>query len=292
MQNPIEFSKKSRRAVLIFVGLFACVVLFPRVFFLLKDEPRIAFNQTDFEKKQFANAQFEKRKYAQKEKKKSKFSAPTSKFDPNQYQVKDWMKLGLSEKQANVVLSFGKRKFYSNEDLKRVFVINEELFSLLKDSTIYPDKNQNYTNPFIEKKEVENKKVSIEINDASEEDLMKIKGIGSFFAKNIIKRRTELGGFINKDQLLEVWKMDAEKLDGIREFIEVNPTKIKKINLNSATAEELKNHPYIRTWNIANSIVKLRMQTGGKFNAVQDIRKSVLISDDIYEKLKPYLIIE
>ena len=292
MQNPIEFSKKSRRAVLIFVGLFVCVVLFPRVFFLLKDEPRIAFHQTDFEKTQFANAQFEKRKYARKEKRKSKFSVPSSKFDPNEYQVKDWMKLGLSEKQANVVLSFGKRKFYSNEDLKRVFVINEELFALLKDSTFYPEKGQNYGNSFTEKKEVESKKISIEINDATEEDLMKIKGIGSFFAKNIIKRRTELGGFIHKDQLLEVWKMDVEKLDGIKEFIEVNPSKIKKINLNTATAEELKNHPYIRTWNIANSIVKLRTQAGGKFNSVQDIRKSVLISDDIYERLKPYLMVE
>jgi competence ComEA-like helix-hairpin-helix protein len=285
MQNPIEFSKKSRRAVLIFVGLFACVVLFPRVFFLLKDEARIAFHQTDFEKKQFAKTQFEKRKYAPKEKKKSKFSAPTSKFDPNQYQVKDWMKLGLSEKQANVVLSFGKRKFYSNEDLKRVFVINEELFSLLKDSTIYPDKNQNYTNPFIEKKEVENKKVSIEINDASEEDLMKIKGIGSGYAKRIIKFRDMLGGFANAEQIRETYGLPPETVEEILKYGFLK-SGVRKLKINQISLADFR-HPYVKYFQ-AKAIIAYRDQHGAFKNA-EDLKQIKILDEATILKISPYI---
>jgi hypothetical protein len=48
------------------------------------------------------------------------------------------MQLGLSEKQAAVVLKFTSRGLKSNEDLQRVFVISDELFELIKDSTFYP----------------------------------------------------------------------------------------------------------------------------------------------------------
>jgi DNA uptake protein ComE-like DNA-binding protein len=54
-----------------------------------------------------------------------------------------------------------------------------------------------------------------------------------------------------------------------------------------ATVEELKNHPYIR-WNIANSIVKMRLQKGN-FNSINDLLESKLITIEIFEKIKPYL---
>lgn len=295
MQNPVEFSKKSRRAILIFTTLVLVLVLLPRFYFSLKKDADFVLVQTDFEKKEFSKHRFkpyEKRNFSAK---KSKFSAPPQKFDPNQYSISDWMKVGLSEKQAAVILKFNKRGFRSNEDLKRVFVINDELFALLKDSTFYPEKASSNFSTFEEKNDYtssKSKKSKVEINSANVEDLLSIPGIGEFFAKNILKRREQLGGFLNEDQLLEVWKMDAEKIDAIRPFISINPSGIKKINLNTATAEELKNHPYIKNWNIANSIVKMRTQNGGKFNQVEDILKSVLIDKAFFEKVKPYLTVE
>lgn len=282
MENPLDFSKRSRRAIFYFVVLLFIVVLIPRMYFLFSNSSKIEFVQTDFEKKVF-----QKRKaYTSNYKKKSyvsKFKVPPKIFDPNSYAPSDWMYLGLSQKQSDILIKFGKRGFYSDEDLKRVFVISDKFFAIIKDSLVYPEKVQQN---FSKDKQITVRKV-IEINTASEEELLSLPGIGPFFAKNIIKKREELGGFISKEQLLEIWKFDEEKLSSIQELIKIDATAINLLPLNSVTAEELKKHPYI-SWNIANSIVKLRAQLG-EFQKTEDIKRSVLIDEELFNKLKPYL---
>jgi competence protein ComEA len=286
MNNSLDFSKKSRRAILIFLLLFLVVVFIPRAFFLLSPVEKFQFSQTDFEKKEFQNAQF--KEYSKKssfDKKKSKFSVPPSKFDPNQYAASDWMRLGLSEKQTAILLKFGKRGFYSDEDLKQVFVISDSFFALIKDSLVYPPRKEFAT------KITETKKVTIlELNTASEEQLLSLKGVGAFFAKQIIKKRGELGGYISVDQLKEVWKMDEEKFEIIKPQVSVDKSLIQGIQINLVTAEELKAHPYI-SWNVANSLIKIRNQHGN-FKSPEDLRKSVLVDDILFEKIKPYIVIE
>jgi DNA uptake protein ComE-like DNA-binding protein len=96
-----------------------------------------------------------------------------------------------------------------------------------------------------------------------------------------------LGGFTKKEQLLEVWKIDVEKYSLIEPYVTVNNELISKLKLNSVTVEELKNHPYMN-WNIANSIIKIRDRKKG-FKSIDEIKESVLIDEECFEKLKPYL---
>jgi DNA uptake protein ComE-like DNA-binding protein len=283
--DELYLSKRTRRAIFMFLALLCLVSFLPRfIIYLFPDKP---IQITIEEQKLFHSLKYIPTKKF--EKKKKVYTAPPSKFDPNSYTTKDWMYLGLTEKQANAVLKFGKYGFYSNDQLAKVFVIPKEVFRLIKDSTFYPDRKQFFENKNAFKKEevVKPKIVLIEINQATEDELQSIKGIGPFFAKNIIKQREKLGGFISKQQLLEVWQFTPEKLTEIESSIQVNPSYLKKININLATVEELKNHPYIR-WNIANSIVKMRLQKGN-FNSINDLLESKLITIEIFEKIKPYL---
>jgi DNA uptake protein ComE-like DNA-binding protein len=237
----------------------------------------------------------EKREFERKNKYpvKRKLKRPPARFDPNSYSAEEWMQLGLSQKQTEVVLKFTKRGIYSNEDLQKIFVIPEALFLLIKDSTVYPlrpkysNEIKDETKAFPNKDTDRNKTILVELNTADQTELESIPGVGQFFAKMILKKRTELGGFASKDQLLEVYKMDKEKLDAIEKYVRVNPDIIIPLNINTASFEELYKHPYINS-KVANSIVKMREQKGG-YKSVDELKESLLIDRELFLKLKPYV---
>jgi competence protein ComEA len=284
-------SKRNRQALVLVIIASIILVYIPRILAAF-DTTNSRIKISDIEiaetKNRIANFRKNKKSFSKfNYEKKSRYHLPPSQFDPNKYDIKDWMNLGLSEKQANVVLKFTSRGIKSNEDLKRVFVISDELFEMIKDSTFYPT---------FEKQEIQEKKtvaktekpkINVELNSATQEDLMKINGIGESFAKWIINYRTRLGGFSKPEQLLEVWKIDIEKYTQIEPYVSVNTGQISKIKLNSITIDELKKHPYLN-WNSANSIIKIRDRKKG-FNSIEEIKESVLIDEECFEKLKPYL---
>jgi DNA uptake protein ComE-like DNA-binding protein len=284
-------SKRNRQALVLVIILSIVIVYIPRILSALDtSEATIKISESEIAetKNKIATYRKNKKTYSKYNfEKKSRYHLPQTKFDPNKYTLNDWMQLGLSEKQANVVLKFTSRGLKSNEDLQRVFVISDELFELIKDSTYYPtfeksDKPIKKTDTKTEKP-----KILVELNTASHEDLIKIPGVGESFAKWIINYRTRLGGFTKSGQLLEVWKIDVEKYAQIEPFVTVNSNQISKLKLNSITVEELKKHPYLN-WNTANSIIKIRDRKKG-FTSVEEIKESVLIDEECFEKLKPYL---
>ena len=93
--------------------------MIPRLLMNFSGSSPYTFQQTDFTEKVFEKRTYTKSNYSYfKKKKGSKFKTPPKKFDPNQYSQKDWMNIGMSEKQAALILKFGTRGFYSEEDLK------------------------------------------------------------------------------------------------------------------------------------------------------------------------------
>jgi len=284
--EPLYVSKRNRRGVVALVVFSVIIIFLPRIAQLFNSDVVLDISTEDvqsFEKAK-KNFQNKKRNYYTKYEMKKRFSAPPRKFNPNEYSAQDWMNLGLSEKQVAVLLKFTKNGIRSNEDLKRIFVISDELYALIKDSTYYPERPKTeYTPKVIEEKKVQ----KLEINTASVEDLENLKGIGPFFAKQIIKYRDRLGGFASKEQILEVWKMTVETYDNLIPQIEIDKSKIRKLKINDVTPEELKNHPYLN-WSQVNSIIKMRMQRT-KFNVIDEIQESKLIDAETFEKLIPYL---
>ena len=64
-------------------------------------------------------------------------------------------------------------------------------------------------------------------------------------------------------------------------------TEVNKININQAPTETLKAHPYIR-YALANAIVQYRKQNGN-FTRVEDIKKIMMVDENLYRKIAPYL---
>ncbi|MEY4604695.1 MAG: hypothetical protein RIT43_1987 [Bacteroidota bacterium] len=287
-EDPLFISRSNQRALFIFLALSLCIVFVPRVIGIFQADTAYTIHSEEYIALSKSQERFEKRTYSYSKKKKRVFKRPPKKFDPNAYTLSDWIALGLSEKQAGVVLKICSRGIYSNNQLSRIFSLPEELFLLIKDSTFYPVRKESLTE-WNKKPEVHSfkKLILVNVNKATQEELEEIPGVGSFYAKNILNYRNKLGGFVRKEQLLEVWKMEPQKYEDIERFIEVDSRTIVRININTAVAEELKQHPYI-SWKIANSIVKLRQQKN-QYKALEELKESHLIDEELFEKLKPYL---
>ena len=285
-QDPFVISKRSKRGLLVLILASLGLIFFPRVYMFFQKEEALVINSEKIAEFERTHKKFKKRNYSNYYSKKKKYKAPVSKFNPNNYSLSDWMNLGLSEKQSVVVLKFSSRGIYSEQDLKRIFVIPDVLFELIRDSVVYPERFQNSPNQESFKKQA--KQITlINLNTADTTEFMKIYGIGAFYAKQIIRYREKLGGYFTKEQLFEVWKMTNEAYDKIKDHVFISEKDVKRININSVTIEELKVHPYLK-WNQANSIVKMRIQRNG-FKNIEEIKESVLIDSETYEKLFPYL---
>ncbi len=115
-------------------------------------------------------------------------------------------------------------------------------------------------------------------------------GIGSKLAQRIINFRDKLGGFYAVQQVTETFGLPDSTFQKIKTRLAINGKAVKQININTASLDELKVHPYIR-YNIANSIVQYRSQHGN-FTSVAVIKNIMLISDDLFNKLEPYLSVQ
>jgi len=285
---PQKISNRKARGVFVLLIIIIMVVLMPRLLQdLSSNEPLlVTFKEIDsgiseIEKKKYLSVPYYKKKSI-------KYKSPPTKFDPNKYQEHEWIALGLSPKQAKVVLSFAKRGIKNNDELKQIFVIDDRLFQLIKDSTIYPV----YTlKQGVDNKNIySQKKQPIELNKATEEQLVALPMIGDFLAKKIIERRQQLGGYHSLEQLLEIKFLDVSKLDVIRPFLTIDFNEVKLININTCTVEDLQKHPYI-SWNVANSIIKMRVYLK-KYTNFDQLLESRLISIELLEKITPYLTLE
>ncbi len=128
----------------------------------------------------------------------------------------------------------------------------------------------------------------VELNTASEEELTKLKGIGPSRAKAIVEYRQRLGGFISLEQLREIRTLPRELLDELDDKFLLDTMVIRKININFATQNALKAHPYISE-NIARRIAKGIKMKGVIVNYQQLIKSDILTPKEA-RKIAPYLL--
>ena len=214
------------------------------------------------------------------------------KFDPNKCTEKDWLDLGLSQKQANSILKYVAKggKFYKPEDIRKMYCLSAEesdiLMPFVQIEEQYFDENNTYAS---ESETWEEEQFQIELNAASFEDLMRINGVGPATAKAIIKYRELLGGYYSAQQLLDVYHIDSTNYTQISNFLTINPDSIHKININKAGYYDLKKHPYIGKA-LAYEIEQYRSMKGN-FKTVEAVINVKGMNEDLYRKIYIYFAI-
>ncbi len=138
-----------------------------------------------------------------------------------------------------------------------------------------------------EKKQTEYLPKTIDINTADTTAFIALPGIGNKLANRIVEFRNKLGGFYKVEQVAETYALPDSTFQKIKSRLTISTIAVQQININTATVDELKSHPYIRYY-IANAIVQYRNQHGN-FLAADDLKKITLITDSAFNKMLPYL---
>ncbi len=127
----------------------------------------------------------------------------------------------------------------------------------------------------------------VELNSADTTTMQLLYGIGPVFARRIVRYRDRLGGFVNTDQLLEVYGFTPSMLEDLAPNIKVDSSTIEKLPINSISLKQLIKHPYIEYYQ-ARDIVNLRNR-GVHFNNADDLRAVPSMADSTLQRLLPYI---
>lgn len=214
-------------------------------------------------------------------------------FDPNHLSFQDGKRLGLNERQIRMIQNYVSSggTFYKAEDFKKIYAISQadyvRLAPFISISEVYSNTMLEKENNFSSNSHKGDKPIVIELNSTDSIELQSLRGIGPVFASRIVRFRDNLGGFHSVLQLLDVYGMDQDRFDGIKEQVVVDTSLLKKIRINVADFEALRRHSYISSKQ-ANAIVHYRKQHGD-FKSLEDLLEIHLIDEEILRKIAPYL---
>jgi competence protein ComEA len=224
-------------------------------------------------------------------------------FDPNTLSTEGWKKLGLREKTIGTIQNYLNKggHFYKPADLQKIYGLFPDEFARIEpyirienverqSGFAYKTSNENFqanATPALPKV---SRYKNVDINSADTSSLISLPGIGSKLAARIVSFRDKLGGFYSVEQVKEAYGLPDSSFQKVKQYLSISNASVKKININTATKDEMKMHPYIK-WNLANAIVEYRNQHG-EYKTVEEIKKIMAVTEEVYNKASPYLSVQ
>ncbi len=311
LSGYLSNTKKERSGSLVLIAIIVILCLPPFFYALFISEKKYDHSAFEKEIKSLKEKQADstikyQRKYADDES--PQYYQPSEKnyaaekqfrgemfyFDPNTLDEAGWQRLGIRDKTIATIKNYLSKggKFRKPEDIDKIWGLNDEVVKRLMPYVKIENSNteNKYSTANYEKPVVEPKKyvpAVIDINTADTTAFIALPGIGSKLSQRIISFRDKLGGFYKIEQVAETFGLPDSTFQKIRVRLSLNNPSVKQININAATVDELKSHPYLR-YAIANAILQYKNQHGN-FSSLDDLKKVVPVTEEVFVKVYPYL---
>lgn len=216
-------------------------------------------------------------------------------FDPNTADSSTLVHLGFKPWQAKNMIKYRAAggRYRKPEDLKKLYGMTDSMFQALT-PYIYIAREEvdsvavdSLRKDSLPRWKEENKDTILNLRTADTVELKMIHGIGSYRARQIVRYREQLGGFVSVEQVLEAKGMENVDADSLLAHFWIDSVKIEPMNVNSVGVQRLSRHPYLR-FEQAQAIYELRRKKI-RLDSIQQLQQIECISAETLEKIAPYL---
>lgn len=234
-----------------------------------------------------------------------------SSFDPNTADSATLVAVGLKPWQARNIIRYRARggRYRRVEDLKRLYGMTPELYERLAPYVRIDKRFRPYSDEELEAdqrrweaeraerearhdslarryphQEKFEELVELDLNSVDTTTLKRVPGIASYRARQIIRYRERLGGYVSTAQLAEIEGFPANELEA---WFKVEPGPVRRIDLNRASVQEMGRHPYIG-FERARAIESYR-RNQGRLNSLDDLSLLPAFTPEAMERMRPYV---
>ena len=216
-------------------------------------------------------------------------------FDPNIADSSTLVHLGFKPWQAKNMVKYRAAggRYRKPEDLKKLYGMTDSMYQALT-PYIYIAREEvdsvavdSLRKDSLPRWKEENKDTILNLRTADTVELKMIHGIGSYRARQIVRYREQLGGFVSVEQVLEAKGMENVDADSLLAHFWIDSVKIEPMNVNSVGVQRLSRHPYLR-FEQAQAIYELRRKKI-RLDSIQQLQQIECIPAETLEKIAPYL---
>ncbi len=200
--------------------------------------------------------------------------------------------IGFSKYQARIIFNYIQKggTIYTRKDLAKIYSIDQKTIDLTQSKIIFSDstsrKSPQKSNPFFVKKVPK----KVELNSCDSAALDSVFFMSSYLAGRIINYRNRIGGFFELTQIQLIYGIDSTVYAKISTHLSLDSANVIRIDLNKVSLEKLAQHPYIG-YKLAKVMVNYRAQHGA-FKSKSDLKKIILINEEIFRKIERYILIQ
>lgn len=291
------YTKSERRVILLLLAIALLLLgIWAIMEYLRPVEVPVTLSESEEIDSFLANLE-EQEKIRKSHTPKNEISAVLQPFDPNTADSVLLRQLGLPVYIVRNILKYRAKGgvFRSPESFSRIYGLKEEVYQKLKPyitiaslvsvSHVRTDtfRQLKDTIPYIPKYE---EGTIVDLNKADTSILKRIPGIGSTLARMIVVYRQRLGGFYDVSQLQELPHVGVE----LNKWFVVTPAGLHKIQVNSASLDKLRSHPYMDFYK-AKAIMEYRRKRG-KIKGLSQLSMFEEFTEKDLKRLSPYLTFE